>query len=551
VALAAALGCRDAGPTLVLEFQGLPQEATAVAVELSADSWRFAAKDVEGGPIAIHHPEGRLRLDLDRGYLARRGDRLRLPLAVPERLQVTAIALATAGGRSLRADALATIAPGQDAVLGFTFVEPSPAADAGAGAARDGGAPEEADAVSSRPEDGPPPPDAGGAPDSLPPPPDAVEATCMLGPLRPASLSVPSNDPSLAHVGGLFGLAWLQAGGGGVLYNAVDPEGALQRPDEDVTVVVADGMAAYRTPRLATLGARFALAYGRQERPGGRTTTVLRLIAPATGATVAGPTPAAANTSTITDELGAAAASPFGMAVVSRKTGTLGGPTIARVDLFDDRANAFPVGGPDLGAAYAVGITWVPGISRFAAAALADASQGGTLAIVDSVGQIDRRTRFTGPADAPVAGAAGAAVSLAGAGEQAVVAWIDGQACAGCSSREVWLALLDGGSGRVLARTRASTGTDVPKSFPHVRWDGRSFVVIWAEYLSPTNSTVRLRRFDRQLAALGGPLDLGAGARTRPIGDVDVAVAAPNDYGVVMTLFTDRHHFRRVICTGP
>jgi hypothetical protein len=592
LAMVLAVGaCRAKTPALVLEFAGLPRDASLVSVVLSSERWQFTGKDVPTGSVAIlHEAGGQLRIQIDRMFLTSKNDRLRLGLRTPQSLPVTAVADALAQGQRLTATAIGTAVPGEDLTLHFMFPEVVSA---------DGGVsePEDAGLDGAEPSDDaaaavavealmppPPPPPIDAAPDALmpPPPPPPVDAlaldgpsppppdgpnppppdgpsppppdgpppsvTCTPGAVTPISASVPSTAPTLALLGpSLFAAVWPDANH--VLFNAVDGNGTLQHP-ADVVSVMADSTTVYRNPRMVAGAGGFFIAYGRT-MAGGNAGVPIRKLVPSTGETngslvLNGPT-----TDGSAPELSGLA---FGTNVVmlSRTSGS--GPSQARLDLVSTALTLMrQQSHSSLSATRAAALAWADQTARFGAAAIIDGSQrGGVMSTFDADLNFDRSFSFTPDGSVPVFSAAGATLSVAGARDRFAVAWIDGRACAECkSAREVFLALVNPANGTVIDSTLVSaSGSATPKSFPHVAFDGASYAVVWEEYETGA-SRVMFRRFDGALQPLGAIVDLSAGAPARPVGDIDIVVHSRNHYGVVMTPFVSAHHFTRVDCSGP
>ena len=554
MALALILGlaaCRSQTPALVLEFSGLPAQAADLTVDLFNDHWAFTGADVNEGPVTISRPDGRLHFGIDRGYLAGKGDRLRLPLETSERLALEAFAQARVETGGVYGEARGTAAPGQDLILRFLLAPQAPDdAGSGDGAADaaptpgpdDAGAP----AVDARPDlagEVAPPRDT--APADGPPP----VTSCSVGPVKPLGMMVASTEPSLAFVpaAGIFAAVW--SDGSRVLFNAVDREGKLQHP-ADVVAVSAEGGATLRSARLAMAGDALALAYGKSQGGGGAG-VVVRMLQPATGAAgiallLNGPT-----TDGTAPELGALA---FGtnLAVVSRAHGTSAAQ--ARVDLVSKGlAPVTAQNHASLSGARAAAIGWAPGADRYGVAALDGSPAGGTLSTFDVDLGFDRPAAFTGAGAMPVSTLAGATVSVAGAGDRLAVAWIDGQPCPACKTRrEVWLATLDARTGALLRATHVSASdSSLPKLFPHVVFDGASYAVAWEEYDSQFSSRVLVRRFDAELRPLGDLVDASAAGPARPSGDIDLVVEDRNRYALAFTPYLGPHHFTRITCTAP
>jgi hypothetical protein len=561
--MAALGGCGR--PTLTLSFAGLDRDAQALTVHLSSPTWRFAGGDVPVGPVSVAHPgDGVLEIGIDRGYLAAHGDRLRLPLQLSGALEVNATARATTGEQVWTAATHGAAAPDRDLTLAFLFGAAQPA-DGGEVTGTDGGA-----ATPDATTDGPPPtrkadagPDGPGlsdtatpdsAADALPAPDTAgpdVPPSCIVGQPKPASIALPSSRPTIAFAGGIFGVAWNDRGE--IRYNAVDADGKLQNA-RDVLVAAAGIMETTSLPRLVAAGGGIGLFYGRQNGGASFRSTAFKVLAPATGASTQAPIFHDTLTGAGLPELGGAVLGEHGQLVLIHR---IGGdqPSQARLEIYGSNPpTAFGARTlAALAATRATGLGWAPAGRRFAAAALIDGSaSGGRLITFDADLGDDRNFTFTRPGDAPVIGVAGATISVAGGADRFAVAWIDGQGCSGCTSgRELYLALFDSTGSTLLAKVHASDATPTPKSYPHLVFDGRSFVAVWSEYVSTTDAAVKLRRFDQNLAPLGPPLDLTAGAAHRPLGDLDLAAAAPNDYGVALTLFTETHQFIHVTCSGP
>jgi hypothetical protein len=592
VGLLALVGC-GGKPTLVLQWKGLPAEASGLSVRLSSPTWSFDGADSPGGPVSVAHPGGGVvEIGVDRAYLAAHGDRLRLGLAVPARLPVQAVAGALVGGSSRVVEASGTAAPDQDLLLRFDFTQaheagdggadqldaapvgdvaiqdgPGPAADVagreGATLAGDAGAGAEAalpDAAVERtapadtavertspmpdlaPPDEMPPPDSAASPDTAPPV-DHPPPTCTLGPLRAASVSMPSGSPSIAYAGGFFGVAWVDADR--ILYNALDENGVLQK-SADLLVVPKVAGQTLSGAALAAAGNRLALAYGRHDGTGA--TTALRLLTPGTGAGV-GPAVAGVVGDGNPPDGGGVAASDDGtrIAVASRLWGLTA--TAWRVDLFDGAPALLASSPPPPATSFTTGVTWWPG-HGFAAASISEL--GGAITVYAPPLADPSPNAFTTDSDRPQVGLAGTTVSVAAGGDRLAVAWIDGRPCPGCTStREVYLALLDPATHAIVTSVHASAPTARPKQYPRLRFDGSSWVLAWSEYSSTSDSTVWLRRFDAALAPLGPPLDLSATSPKRPASPVDLAVVGPNEYAVVFQPFLDTHKFLRVSCTGP
>jgi hypothetical protein len=539
----ALVGC--AKPALVLEFVDLPRQAGALSVRLSSTQWLFRGTNVETGPVTVHYFDGGLRISIDRDHLAGKGDHLRLGLITPsEELNLEALAEAQAGSRALAAETRAWARPGEDLTLRLVFTE-VPSEEEPDPGRTDGGRPlGPSDGGAAAPDAAAPAPDLAG-----PPPPDAATppAVCTPGPVKPISVSVPSAEPSLAFVATppTFAVVWTD--GSRVLFNTVDRDGKLQHPS-DIVAVAAEGAAIYRNPRLAPVADALALAYGKSGGGGGGAGVVVRMVQPATGAAgisllLNGPT-----TDGSAPEISGLVAGN-NLAAVSRASGSQ--PAQARVDLVSRVLSPLKSQShAALSGTRAAGIGWAA--DRYGVAALDGSPRGGTLATFDVDLGFDRPFAFSTDGATPVT-AAGATVSVAGAGDRLAVAWIDGRPCPTCKTgREVFLGTVDARSGVMSPSLHVSASDGaLPKLFPHLVWDGASYAVIWQEYQSPAVSRVMLRRFDPQLRPLGAIVDLSAGAPARPVGDIDLVVEARNVYGVAMTPHLGAHHFTRVTCSGP
>jgi hypothetical protein len=543
------LACRSKTPALVLEFSGLPAEATDLTVDIFNDHWEFTGADVAGGPVTITRPDGRLHLGIDRGYLSTKHDRLRLPLETTETLDLESLAAARVGTRWLSGETRGTAVPGQDLTLAIALSGErqvdAGASDAGSTEAPPTLGPDDAalpiaDAAADRPDTALPPDSV--APDGPPAP-----VSCATGATRPIGMMVASGEPALAYVAPLFTAVWTD--GSRVLFNAVDRDGKLQHP-ADVVAVPADSAAIYRNPRLALAGSSLFLAYGKSQGGGGAG-VVVRALQPATGAAgisllLNGPT-----TDGSAPEIGGLVAGG-NLAVVSRAHAT--GAAQARVDLISTALAPLKAQShAALAGAFVTGIGWSAGADRYGVAAIDGSPAGATLATFDVDLGFDRPLAFTADGALPMHAVGGATVSVAGAGDRLAVAWIDGLPCPACkSSREVYLATVEVRTG-VASRPIHVSASDstMPKLFPHVVWDGASYAVAWEEYASPQMSRVMLRRFDPALRPLGEIVDASATAPARPSGDIALVVEDRNRYGVAMTPHLDAHHFTRITCTGP
>jgi hypothetical protein len=283
------------------------------------------------------------------------------------------------------------------------------------------------------------------------------------------------------------------------------------------------------SPRLASLGTEFVLAYGRHGTSGGQAAVVR--VTPQTGAV--GGTPVAGTTmtaATVAPEIDAMAVDGGAteIAVISRPPGLAAQP--ATIDAFTSIPALAQSRAPvTFSGSRSAGIGWVPG--RFIAGAVTGATSGGgtLLELTDDTNlTAGAGYPFTSAGDSPIAGASGATISIAGAGDRVAVAWIDSQT----GTREVRIAVLSLNDRAVLNAVQASTESSTTKSYPHVVYDGAAFVLAWVEGDVQQSSRIKLARFDANLAAVtAAPMNVGA-AGVVTLADIDVAAAGANATGI-------------------
>ena len=92
-----------------------------------------------------------------------------------------------------------------------------------------------------------------------------IAPNCAVRGQYAASVGIGGSGPTVAYSAPLFGVVW-KAAANDLLYNAVSESGTLQLgADKTVVSGTTQGV---NTPRLARLGADFALAYGRHDGSG-------------------------------------------------------------------------------------------------------------------------------------------------------------------------------------------------------------------------------------------------------------------------------------------
>lgn len=579
-----------------MEFVRLPDSASVITVTLTAPGVSFAGDDAggnagNGGGVSVTYASGTISVVIDRAFAASRGNRIRLPLKASEPLQLQATALSVAGSMTYAAAAEVTVQPGRSATLKFDFAAAPPdasdAGDAGMDAAAaevqtivpmPDAAPDVApDAAPDRPTSDAASPDTTvdapvdtpadtGAPEvsidadkafdadkSLDaPPPDVpgppIATNCDVGGLYAVSTTTTSGSPTLAvSSAGLFGVAWLGAGGN-VLYNAVDAAGMLQNT-ADVPVAIPGG-ATLSAPRLASVGPDMMLAYGRHQTTGARAAVVR--IAARNGAIVGAEIPGANfSNASAPPEIGGVAVRNDGtrVAVISRRA-ELGMATPANVDLFSSSPGLITFDAPVLlSMTRTTGITWLPS-GRFLGAALMDMTSGsGRLhELTDNNLGPGRTFAFTAAPDLPVVGSGAATIAVAAAGDRIAVVWLDSQSCAGCTVREVFLATLDA-NGIRLGEVQVSAANNLTKSYPRVVFDGAAIAVAWLEYGSFADSQLKLRRFDTARVPVAAAINVGTRG-TVALGDFGLAAAATGAYGLAYGISGGTQTLARVICTG-
>jgi hypothetical protein len=357
----------------------------------------------------------------------------------------------------------------------------------------------------------------------------ALAAHCTAGGPYAASVAIGGSGPTVAYAAGVFGVAW-KATNGDLFYNAVTPAGTL-RLTPDKAVVSSSGQD-LSGPRLAGSGSDLIVAYGRHSTLNAQALgepAAVR-IAPLTGAVIdtaaIGGNPAGLGGP---PEIGGVAVSADGslVAVISRQAGL--GAQAAQIDAFTAAPTFVTALAPvQFSTSRTSGIGWAS--DRFIAGAITDAtSAGGTLIeLPDTNVTPGQGYAFTRGADAPTVGASGATMSIAGAGDRVAVAWVDSQT----GTREVRIAVVSLNVGSFYGDVQASTESTTTKSYPHVVFDGAAFAVVWIEGNAATNSQIKLARFDANLVPVGAaPLNIGgiAGAN---LGDLDIAAAGPNAYGI-------------------
>jgi hypothetical protein len=573
--LGAVAGCAADQPVLTLVFEHLPGGTQQIHVTLDNPNATFMGPDAGNDQVGVgvSYVGGDVNIVIDAGYAAARGNHIRLPLTAGNEIDLVGTARAFAGGVETKAVVTSTrVFARQSVTMTFDFDSgdggsdgPPDGSDASAdgadagvgdgqaagdlgndgnanadvrGDANEGGA---ADVPADVPVDVP----ADVAVD-IPSPTDTsgdapIATNCALRAQYAASVGGGGSGPTVAYAAPLFGVAWQSAAD--LLYNAVSENGTIQLTAADKTVV-SGGTQGLNTPRLARLGADFALAYGRHDGAGGQAAVVR--VAPATGVAT-GPAAMGTNRPGIaaSPEIGAIAVSgdQKNVAVISRVS-DLGAQTAAIVDEFND-AFTFVVGRmpSGLGATRTTGIGWAPG--RFLAGAVTQAtSAGGTLLeLSDDTNLTPGMTyAFTSGTAVPVVGSGAATISVAGAGDRVAVAWVDLQG----GRRVVTLALVPLGTRMANAPVPASTSA-ATKYYPHLVFDGAAFAVAWLEGNAANDAQIMLRRFDRNLIPVGAPLNVGS-AGAVALGDFDIAAAGPNVYGIAASGSTTKQQLFYIVC---
>jgi hypothetical protein len=564
--LAAVAGCAADQPVLTLVFERLPDGTQRIDVTLHGTDATFMGPDAGNDQVGVSYPAGDVLVMINAGYAAARGNHIRLPLTAGNsiELQGTASAIVDAETQTV-ASTSTSVTAGASATMKFDFgagdggtdtstagddagaIDGQADADAGVDAdASEAGAGDVPADLSSQDvpadlaQDVPTEmPGSDVAADRAPADvaadlasptdtsgdgPATIGINCSLRGQFAASVGTGGSGPTVAHVTPLFGVVW--KAGTDLLYNAVSEMGALQLAADKT--VVSGGTQGVSSPRLARVGADFALAYGRHDGTGAQAAVVR--VAPATGV-AAGPAAMGMNRPGVSasPELGGIAVSgdQRNVAVISRPS-DLTAQTAAIVDEFNDTFAFVMAKMPSgLGATRTTGIGWAPG--RFLAGAVTQAtSAGGTLLEMsdDTNLTVGAMHAFTSGTASPVVGSGAATISVAGAGDRVAVAWVDLQG----GKRVVTLALVPFSTGTAGAPVPASTSA-VTKYYPHLVFDGAAFAVAWLEANGPSDSQIMLRRFDTNLAPVGAPITVGSSGAVG-LGDLDIAAAGPNAYGI-------------------
>ena len=224
----------------------------------------------------------------------------------------------------------------------------------------------------------------------------------------------------------------------------------------------------------------------------------------------------------------------------------LAAQTQALVDTFNSNLMFAGSSAPTaLAATRTTGIGWASG--RFLAGAVANTTNAGgiLLELRDADLVVGNRYTFTDSGAAPGVGNVTLTIAVAGADDRAAVAWIDTRG----GVREVRISTVSLTGASPLKTVMASAaGSSVTKSHPHVVFDGAAFALTWIEGDSQPNAQLKLARFDLNLTPVGTtPMNVGVSG-VLGLGDIDIAAAGSNAYGIVGAGFDNTKKLFHVRC---